>query len=819
MKKITFIKNLSLLATLFCAVNFGFGQTVVAWEMNGNNGDEVSINATTLNANLNTSTLSRGNGINPTVLNNAFSSNNYTLNGTQSDASTNNDYLQFQISALSGYQVSLSTLDVTLRRSNTGPNTYIWKYSTDGINFNNIGTPITYTDIAGNGTSQAQINLSTIPALQNVPFGTTITFRLYAWGATNTGGTFAIGRLNGNDLSIGGIVSAAPCTTTSTWDGSNWDNGIPSNTSTEAIINGDYNTSSGSFTACSLTVNNPFTLTIEDGDFVKIQNDIVVDGTIIVNPEGAVVQVNEFATVTENGLIRVDKQTSLLNNWYEYTYWSSPVSGETIGNGLFEAQTDRRFLFNAQNYVDSTAETNNDGATVPGQDDVDDDGDDWSPVNSTDVMIPGVGYASTHSEALFTGPPFSMPPYKFVYTFEGPFNNGIITVPLYRNDSETADNNWNFIGNPYPSAIDADVFLTVNSNIATNVNIDGAIFLWSQNTPPSNTENGNEGLNFAASDYAVINAVGQTAGGDYTLPSRYISSGQGFFVSFSDAATPDSTVGDISQGTVVFNNTMRVIDNNDLFFEAIDNSEDINTADSSNGNEKNILWLNLTSDNGVFSQIAIAYANGATDAYDGWSYDTPRNLSTGTYATLYSIIDSSDRQFAIQGKSPESLNLEEVIPLGFETSIDEATLYKFSIAQLEGNFLSQNDIFIKDNLINFTHNLKESDYSFTSEVGEFTDRFEIVFTRELLSINDTKIDKNSLQIIELPNGNVQFKVSSQYEMKSIEITDLLGRTLYKLDAEGNSQTFSLSNLSQATYLAKVKLNNGFVITKKAIKRK
>jgi hypothetical protein len=66
---------------------------------------------------------------------------------------------------------------------------------------------------------------------------------------------------------------------------------------------------------------------------------------------------------------------------------------------------------------------------------------------------------------------------------------------------------------------------------------------------------------------------------------------------------------------------------------------------------------------------------------------------------------------------------------------------------------------------------------------------------------------------------VQFKVSSQYEMKSIEIVDLLGRTLYQLDAQGNSQTFSLSNLSQATYLAKVKLSNGYVITKKAIKRK
>ena len=64
-----------------------------------------------------------------------------------------------------------------------------------------------------------------------------------------------------------------------------------------------------------------------------------------------------------------------------------------------------------------------------------------------------------------------------------------------------------------------------------------------------------------------------------------------------------------------------------------------------------------------------------------------------------------------------------------------------------------------------------------------------------------------------------FVVSSQFEMKSIEIVDLLGRTLYKLDAQGNSQTFSLSNLSQAPYLAKVELYNGYVIPKKALKRK
>lgn len=614
-------------------------------------------------------------------------------------------------------------------------------------------------------------------------------------------------------LTLGGCgYSCAACPTTTTWDGTNWDNGIPDAT-TSAIINGDYDTSVGgvqdSFTACELTVNPGFTIMVANNSYIKIQNNITVDGTILVNPQGSVVQVNDLASVTENGIIRVIKETAVLNNWYEYTYWSSPVAGETINNGLFEAQADRRFLFNAQNFLDSTAETNNDGATEPGHDDIDDNRDDWTAVNGTDVMVSGVGYASTHSQAFFIFPT------NYQYDFEGPFNNGVITVPVYRNDSQMNDNNWNFIGNPYPSAIDADAFLTANSNISSTIN--GAIFLWSQDTAPSDTANGNENLNFAASDYAIINAIGQTAGGDGTTPSRYIPSGQAFFVAYTDSATPDSTVNGISQGTVVFNNTMRVIDNNDLFFGA--NNVMSDNPNSLSNTTKNIIWLNLSSDNGVFSQIALAYTNGATNAYDGWSYDTPRNLSTGTYATLYSTIDSKSEKFAIQGKSPESLTTEEVIPLGFDTSIDEPTLFKFSIAQLEGNFMNGNDIFIKDNLLNNTHNLKESDYSFTSEVGVFKDRFEIVFTREALSVTDVKPNDNSLQIIELQNGNVQFKVSNPFEMKSIEIIDLLGRTLYKLDAEGNSKTFSLDNLSQATYIAKVELTNGQVITKKALKRR
>ena len=99
-------------------------------------------------------------------------------------------------------------------------------------------------------------------------------------------------------------------------------------------------------------------------------------------------------------------------------------------------------------------ETNNDNGTVAGQDDIDDDANDWQFVSGGTIMAPGVGYAATHVDIGFT-------PSQYRYTFEGPFNNGVYNIPIYRNDSETNDNNWNFIGNPYPSAIDADLFLVL----------------------------------------------------------------------------------------------------------------------------------------------------------------------------------------------------------------------------------------------------------------------------------------------------------------------------------------------------------------------
>ena len=204
----------SILFVFFFIPNTGQSQ-ILAWNLNGALGSETSIDASTKDVNLNTSSLTRGAGITATALANAFSGNGWNV-ATETDAITGNKYFQFTINASTNYKVSLSTLDVFFRRSSTGPNTFQWKYSLDGFASAgiNIGGNISYTGTNTNGDAQSQISLSGIAQLQNVVSPATITIRLYGWGATGSTGTFAIGRpALSNSLSLGGTVAPASSST------------------------------------------------------------------------------------------------------------------------------------------------------------------------------------------------------------------------------------------------------------------------------------------------------------------------------------------------------------------------------------------------------------------------------------------------------------------------------------------------------------------------------------------------------------------------------------------------------------------------------
>ena len=774
MKKITSLKTLSLLISLFCAVGFGYGQSIFdnpITDTNPNTNDPYIIGQT-VNANIIVSGIGRGIGISGTNANNRYNANSWNTVSLDNTA-----YFYFTITPNTGYQISFVSFVYNGQASGTGPTSFAFRSSLDGF-VSDIGTPT---------ASGATINLSAT-LFQNVT--TPITFRIYGWGASGSSGTFSI-----NDFTFNGSVSAIPCFISTTWNGTTWSAGTP-DINKNAIIAANYNTTTNaSFSACSLTVNAGFNLRVTNGHYVEVENDVVVNGNIIVDNHGAFKQNSNTSTYTHGlgGTSVVRKETSILNNWYDYTYWCSPISGLTIGTSPLTDSTMRHW-FDASKYEDILAETGNSGVFSTGHDDIDDNGDDWTFAYDSFPMNPGVGFAATHSQTGYIG---ALP---YTYEFYGIFNNGPLSASIFYNGAN-GDKDWNLIGNPYPCALDFNAFYAANSGV-----VEGAAYLWSHRTAIDPNASGNEAYNFSQNDYAIITAgsgsIYNSDNGDGIVPNDYIPSGQGFFIS------------GLAIGVVNFDNSMRMADatSNNQFFKSTNNKSKSNDV-------ANKIWVNLTSDNGVFNQVLVAYVDGATNDNDGMAYDATRMLSSGASSIIYTLIgDDNTNKFAIQGKAVNSLGPDETIKLGFYTSISSATLYKFTLAHIQGDFLNNHAIFLKDHLLNKVHCLSTSDYSFTSEVGEFNNRFEIAFSNQALSVEDALLNKNALTIVQLENDEVQFTATNNLNIKNVAIFDLLGRQLYQFTGNSNQETYKLSNLHNSVFVAKVTLSNGGVITKKAFKK-
>lgn len=204
-------------ATLALVVGLGWLQTaqaaiIAAWDTDGLSGYGPSPwSATFVDPLANVTTgLTRGGGIatGGTPPSDVWGGTGFdSANASEADAIADSEFATLVIQPDSGYKISFATLDANFRRTNTGPDEFIWQYNT-GSGFTNIGSFFTYNGTQPNGLAQTQINLSTITALQNVQ--TAVTFRLVMWSASNANGTWGFGRLSGNDLVFGGTISSIP---------------------------------------------------------------------------------------------------------------------------------------------------------------------------------------------------------------------------------------------------------------------------------------------------------------------------------------------------------------------------------------------------------------------------------------------------------------------------------------------------------------------------------------------------------------------------------------------------------------------------------
>ncbi|WP_310557642.1 MBG domain-containing protein [Flavobacterium sp.] len=272
-----------------------------------------------------------------------------------------------------------------------------------------------------------------------------------------------------------------------TWNGSantdwsnaaNWTpNGVPTVDTCVEIANNV--TVTGNYTGLghNLTVLNGGSLTVNSNNNLKITDVVNVNagGSLTCENNASLVQVNNVANT---GAITYKRTTTTLLET-DYTYWSSPIAGQNLLAVSPTTKLDKFYSFDAS-------------------------ADDWVQLDAASTtMTLGKGYIVRGIPVVSPAPP-GFPESSFI----GVPNNGNIDIAAVGSISS------NLLGNPYPSAINADPFILANST-----KIDGTLYFWTHKTPIAvgAFKPGTGAKAYTSNDYASYNLSGGVAtAGNYT---------------------------------------------------------------------------------------------------------------------------------------------------------------------------------------------------------------------------------------------------------------------------------------------------------------
>ena len=369
----------------------------------------------------------------------------------------------------------------------------------------------------------------------------------------------------------------------------------------------------------------------------------------------------------------------------------------------------------------------------------------------------GIGYSiSTPSPApgaaAFLGAPHN-----------GTFNT-VLALDSYK---------FNLVGNPYPSNLDLTKLLSANSD-----NIESTIWFWDNKSGPVKTQNGTTA---ASNGYATFNA----AGTGVWVPATSVSASE----------VKSGVTAKIGQGFIVKAKSSALLFNNDMRTADVGSNFNKSTGNADEGK----YWLTLTTPYNTKITQAITYQNGGSDRYD--DYDS-KARSNGSDA-FYSLAGAE--KVIIQGKAP--FNADDIVVLGNKHF--ENGNFKIELTKTEGLFAEGQAIYLRDKVTGTETNLQEGTYLFASNAGDFTDRFEVVYSKTVLGTNAAA--KSTLAVYR--NGD-DFVIDSPSKIVAVEVYDASGKLMKSFKSNSNKET--VSNLSRGVYILKITTATE-TVSKKVIK--
>lgn len=546
------------------------------------------------------------------------------------------------------------------------------------------------------------------------------------------------------------------------WTRNSWNNGNPTQ-GINAIVDDEFNPTAAQISDLitnNLKINAGFTLEF-DGNSTKsitVSGNLTIDGTMTLGDTESLIT---LGNVSGNGTFNKIEKTTNLKSQYDVTYFSSPVENASLSATFSGVDAARIFHYDPINanpaYINAYEKYRHwfvaDGSMIPGK---------GYSVDGRTTPPNGESYPNYEMQVVFTG---------------GKPNHGDISVPISKYSSGNEDyDKANLLGNPYPTAIDADLLIVENT--VTNNVFQGTIYLW------DHSEDYVTGHYTA--DYLTYNLAGSVPGGS---GSYSIASGQGFMILTNELSANFN-----------FKSSMQVEGQNNQFYKGTKKK-------SATKNKEDKVWLHLSHEDIKKKEVLLAFSKDAGSGFDK-GYDG-KLLNIDAPITFYSLIE--DDKYAIQSLGK---NLSRTsVKLGF--SSNQGGTFKIGISKLQG-FAKNQKILLKDKKKHSIHDLIKSDYEFfINEAGDFSDRFSIRFVGGNKT-DERNASKNILKVTNISNG---FRFKSVMLIEELTLYDMFGRIIYHAFPKQGSFNIELNKIKKGTIVViQAKMDNGRMQSLKMIKQ-